>query len=580
MSAYKKLNQQDAYISTYTSRKSWIVSGSQYRELGINNIKGMVGYENLLEFDSDTTIAGNQATTSSTAFNSQLIYDSIHHLYYNEFQQGILTTSSSYESYLQSSFEVSGSRYLNNRVAIFSLPKEMYGTHIEPFSVSITPDLFNSGSEGTGSLDNYMDNNYSTDLGVDSIDVANNLYIENVEYLFGSSNPNCTLTELDYLADEDLYVDESTKEYIVHSTSARSCNDIVDDGEGRLYFKFSEPRKYVGNVIYTHGQLIITDEIVAMYYNSYFNAVLKWKSNLPIFTHNYHCKFKTDEFNYSLNKTILQNSDGLAKSFVTGSFFQPYFTTVGLYNDSNELMAVGKLGRPTPKSTDTDMSVVLKLDMNFGSDRLLGGRIAAAVTGSENPNPYTVSGPPCSMFFTFRNYYRKNGPGTTWHNQAKNRNKEYLDTGGYELFRKRSLDIAIPKNNYIEPGTVGNFRKIYQNITNELPAQFREHSNSPINRESEVPRCYVDVKVDITYDSNDSLLYTFSYFRTSSSIPANTTYSPNPNEPLDRSIAFFRDKIMSYLLESNPSCDFDFEYPSASDDTVIANSSNSQTSKY
>ena len=38
MSAYKKLNQQDAYISTYTSRKSWVASGSEYRDLGINNI--------------------------------------------------------------------------------------------------------------------------------------------------------------------------------------------------------------------------------------------------------------------------------------------------------------------------------------------------------------------------------------------------------------------------------------------------------------------------------------------------------------------------------------------------------------
>ena len=43
MSAYKKLNQQDAYISTYTSRKSWVASGSQYRELGINNIVGLSG---------------------------------------------------------------------------------------------------------------------------------------------------------------------------------------------------------------------------------------------------------------------------------------------------------------------------------------------------------------------------------------------------------------------------------------------------------------------------------------------------------------------------------------------------------
>jgi hypothetical protein len=555
MSAYKKLNQQDAYISTYTSRKSWVASGSQYRELGINNIQGLAGYENLLEFTSDNFIAGNQATTSSTEYNSKLIYESIEHLYYNEFEQALLTTTSSYESYLQSSFEVSGSRYLNNRIALFSLPKEMYGTHIEPNSISITPDLFNGTNNGTGSFDNYMDNNYATDLGVNSIATADNLYIENVEYLFGSSNPNCTLTNLDYIDDEDNYVDESVKEYLDHTNTSRTCNEIIDDGEGRLFFKFSEPRKYVGNVIYTHGQLIITDELVALYYNSYFNAVLKWKSNLPIFTHNYHCKIKSSEFNYSLNKTILETSDGLAKPFVTASFFNPYFTTVGLYNDSNELMAVAKLGRPTPKSIDTDMSVIVKLDMNFGSNRLLGGRVEALATGSNNPNPYTESGPPCSMYFTFRNYYRKGGVGSTWHNQTKSSlSKDYLDTGGYELFRKRTLATPLLKN----VDTNEDYKKVRSNLSDALGSSFTQYDNSPKDRKTEKPRCYVDVQVDIAYNLTGELTYNLNYFKSDNSIPASGSYTPT--DSLDRPIAFFRDKIMSYLLESNPSCDFDFEF--------------------
>ena len=45
----------------------------------------------------------------------------------------------------------------------------MYGTHIEPYSVSILPDFINSGSAESGSFDNYVINNYSTDEGVDSI---------------------------------------------------------------------------------------------------------------------------------------------------------------------------------------------------------------------------------------------------------------------------------------------------------------------------------------------------------------------------------------------------------------------------
>jgi len=373
MSAYKKLNQQDAYISTYTARKSWIASGSQYTDLGIQNIFGLSGSGAYVPDSSDNTYGGNIANSGSTTFNKRLVFESNHHLYYSQFDNSELTTSSSYENYLQSSYEVSGSRQLNSRVAIFSLPKEVYGTHIEPKSVSILPDLKYGSDPQDGSYDNYVLDSYATETGEDSLDIENNLYIENTDFLFETSADNCTLNDPDYIQDESTYVNETSEgggEYLDTTTVPKSCNEIVDDGEGRLYFKYSSPRVYVGNVIYPHGQIIITDEKIAVYYNIYFDAILRWKSNLPIYTHNYHCRIKTGEFNHTLNKTALETADGQIANNVSGSTFQPYITTVGLYNDANELVAVGKLGQPLPKSAETDTVIVTKLDMNFGVNRL------------------------------------------------------------------------------------------------------------------------------------------------------------------------------------------------------------------
>jgi ELWxxDGT repeat protein len=53
---------------------------------------------------------------------------------------------------------------------------------------------------------------------------------------------------------------------------------------------------------------------------------------------------------------------GYVYDFATGSYFQPYVTTIGLYNDANELVAVGKLAQPVPKSRYTDMTFVVKFD--------------------------------------------------------------------------------------------------------------------------------------------------------------------------------------------------------------------------
>ena len=333
MSAYKKLNQQDAFITTYTARKSWTVSGSQYNDLGIQNIVGLSGSGVYYPQDQDLVFGGGVSSSVSSSYNRRLVFESTHHLYYSLFSGSVIPTTSSYENYLQSSFNISDSRYLNQRVAILSLPKEMYGTTIEPGSVSISPDFL----PGTGS--NYVLNNYITDVEEDpsgaSFDQADNLYIENTSNIYGSTSP---LTDQDYLETESNYVDETEPvpgQYLDIEGADQYSNVILDDGEGNLYMRDSSPRKYVGNVIYTHGQIIITDNVIAMYFNYYFNAVISWKSNLPIYTHNYHCRIKTSEFNHTLNRTALDSTSGQIADNISGSSFQPYITTVGLYNEAN-----------------------------------------------------------------------------------------------------------------------------------------------------------------------------------------------------------------------------------------------------
>jgi hypothetical protein len=48
--------------------------------------------------------------------------------------------------------------------------------------------------------------------------------------------------------------------------------------------------------------------------------------------------------------------------FATGSYFSPYVTTVGLYNESYQLIAVGKLSQPIPISLYTDTTFIINFD--------------------------------------------------------------------------------------------------------------------------------------------------------------------------------------------------------------------------
>jgi hypothetical protein len=68
------------------------------------------------------------------------------------------------------------------------------------------------------------------------------------------------------------------------------------------------------------------------------------------------------EFNYSTNPSFISGSNGtvLYNSFINAP--QTYITTVGLYNDSNELLAVAKLSRPLLKDFTKESLVRVKLD--------------------------------------------------------------------------------------------------------------------------------------------------------------------------------------------------------------------------
>ena len=76
----------------------------------------------------------------------------------------------------------------------------------------------------------------------------------------------------------------------------------------------------------------------------------------------FFCRAGNKEFNFSNNPTFFTASDG---TFTNATFFKDpktYITTVGLYNDANELLAVAKLSQPVLKSYSREALIKVKLD--------------------------------------------------------------------------------------------------------------------------------------------------------------------------------------------------------------------------
>jgi len=317
MSTYKKLNKQDAFITTYTAHKHWVVSGSQFDSYNIQIIPNATGY-----------------------YSSSLAQ-----LYYPQKVSGSII-SHSFDYYTDTTLNNPQLRNFNPNSFIISIPRALTGVELKP------------GAKLSFYVNNVQQSRY-------------------VSQSYWASN----------------YTNDPTITNVVDTLG------LLDDGEGGLYISGSSPIHYVGDIIYPHGMIIITDSTYAQTIRNMYtphtlgvdgepnlstrnNLVLSWQSSQPIFTHNYHCRIRESEYNFTYNQTALSSSLGTVydsdqniysttasinkgdlNNNVTGSAFQPYITTVGLYNDANELIAVGKLAQPLPKSANTEMTIIVKIDI-------------------------------------------------------------------------------------------------------------------------------------------------------------------------------------------------------------------------
>lgn len=133
---------------------------------------------------------------------------------------------------------------------------------------------------------------------------------------------------------------------------------IQDDGLGNLY----RNEEHVGNIFYSHGLAVITNQA---YQFIWYPITLTFENEFTTYENYVTCTAKENEFNLTYNPTLLQtitSPSASVQDFATGSVFVPYVTSIGMYNDRNELLAVAKLAQPIPVSKDTDMTFVIRYD--------------------------------------------------------------------------------------------------------------------------------------------------------------------------------------------------------------------------
>jgi hypothetical protein len=115
------------------------------------------------------------------------------------------------------------------------------------------------------------------------------------------------------------------------------------------------------------GQITLNDgNILGLYYFNMLNATTLPQYLSPASTRVYTSDINSYLDQYCGNALFAVNPEFFGYQYSssydpTGSFLAPYITTVGLY-DNNELVAVGKLGRPIKNLVDWPINIIVRFD--------------------------------------------------------------------------------------------------------------------------------------------------------------------------------------------------------------------------
>lgn len=351
MAALKQFNSQDIIISPLEVNKSFTFTGGNAltaSDVGIDRFLG------------DNTVELTTTGYIQTEYQSS-IYHSVKQLYYTNYLSG------------------SDGQISNVATASFNTDGTITGKVYSP--------LFNNYEQTNLNPEKYFPtSSYTTYIAEEQAAYGDADYGDGI-YGLVNRNPKIAVMSIpknlfgDYIQPHSLRITTDSGSY-------------KDDGEGRIirYNSNNNTEVFVGNIIYQHGMIVITggDRQTQLGAGSAYsdaeygsgtydgrtfgnndsenfvtgsNITCSFSSSVLIYETQYKCTVGESEFNFTLNPSIISSSrDGSIYDWATGSYFDPYVTTVGMYDESENLLAVGKLAKPLPTSRTTDTTILINLD--------------------------------------------------------------------------------------------------------------------------------------------------------------------------------------------------------------------------
>jgi hypothetical protein len=279
--------------------------------------------------DGEGTFIDSENDEKSYGFVKKIIYASTKSQFYLNPQTSSLLT----EVGLRKSYASSDERMLESEMAIFSIPQQYYGEGIkvgtvvledETLSRTYTDDgysnLIDSGSNIKGNIF------YDRGLIVITKDIVSGSVLNNFTINFRSTKT---------IYENEIFISVLENEFNV----SQNPSAVYEDGGSKITQLVNRP-----------GSSNNSTELVT---SSFYDAGIKW------------IRGKKYPFVSTLDSNKIGSFDDYLYSGSvdpTGSYLAPYITTIALYDDELNMVAVAKLPQPIKSLPDYPLNFIVRFD--------------------------------------------------------------------------------------------------------------------------------------------------------------------------------------------------------------------------
>jgi len=358
--------------------KQWEVTNADYQIISASLERGL--------FDTGSSNSQNGIFTTP-------LYHSIKAKYYNTSSADVFNTFGRYENLAT----IGDQRELTSTIYVLKIPQSKYGEEIKPGSITFENDgVIYSDRNGnlTSNLPQYnitlldleneeiqlTDNDgeifdgtiisFDANTGLMSVifsGISDTIEVVNLDLQNDVIRTTLPLDfsglEIDELIFGNVFYDEGLfvfKEDVItqpsYNLNYRSTKTIYETevlvsaraGE----FNYSQNPSAINLTLsgsYTYGVTSVTNEIIGTDSKKY--KVVQSKTRKEYFTGSYGSVSGSWE-DYFTSSSVDP----------TGSYLAPYITTIGLYDDDGDMVAVGKLPTPIKNLPDYDMNFIVRFD--------------------------------------------------------------------------------------------------------------------------------------------------------------------------------------------------------------------------